>query len=132
MIDEAWLLAVHIAAAVTWIGGVIVLGVVGVAPGEAVRRRLATWNRRVTTPAMLATWGLGITLAMRGGWFAAPWLAAKITIVVALSGLHGVLSGRLRRASAWPVDGEGATLALPSATVAAVAAIAVLVVVKPF
>jgi len=32
---------------------------------------------------------LGITLAVMGGWYSAPWLWAKLVLVFMLSGLHG-------------------------------------------
>jgi putative membrane protein len=41
---------------------------------------------------MIATWLLGLWLAWQGGWFAAPWLHAKLALVLALSGFHGLLA----------------------------------------
>jgi putative membrane protein len=38
---------------------------------------------------MLATWALGLWLAWAGSWLSAPWLHAKIVLVLVLSGLHG-------------------------------------------
>lgn len=103
-----WLKGLHLAVVLTWVGGLVLLGVTAAAlrpAKEAVllphEKRLATailrWDRRVTTPAMLGAWALGIGLASWGGWFGALWLSAKLPIVVALSGLHGVLSATLRR-----------------------------------
>ena len=103
-----WLKGLHLAAVLTWVGGLMLLAVTAAAlrnvkdgvllPHE---KRLATavlrWDRRVTTPAMLAVWALGIGLASWGGWFGALWLSAKLPIVVALSGLHGILTATLRR-----------------------------------
>jgi protoporphyrinogen IX oxidase len=103
-----WLKGLHLAAVLTWVGGLVLLGVATAAlrpVAETVllphEKRLGTailhWDRRVTTPAMLAAWALGIALASWGGWFGALWLSAKLPIVVGLSGLHGVLAATLRR-----------------------------------
>jgi len=64
------------------------------------------------------------------GWFSSPWLIIKLVIVVALSGLHGAQSGRLRRAVQ-----SGQNPILKGASVAIVLAmlvIATLAFVKPF
>ena len=138
-----WLKALHVAAVVTWIGGMLIasiaLSILSASPQPrspaalqaiaAVRR----WNRIVTTPAMLLVWGLGLAMAVQGNWFSSWWLMLKLAIVVALSALAGVQSGTLRRASSAPGWKVPAWLryAAPS-TLAAVLAIAILVVTKPF
>ena len=66
-------------------------------PGADTVRALRSWSLRVTTPAMLATLALGLFLAQGAGWFAAAWLQAKLLPVLALTALHGMLSGQLRR-----------------------------------
>ena len=89
------------------------------------------WDQRLTTPAMLLVWGLGLTLALSQGWFAAPWLQAKLVFVLALSALHGVQSGALRRLA----GGAGRTRQqiVPTLVITiSVASIAMLAVVKPF
>lgn len=130
--DPLWLVALHVAAAMTWIAGMILLGLAD--PGSdtaAGLRRARTWNRLVTTPAMLLTWVLGVTLATRGGWFGEPWLWAKLILVLALSALHGRLSGRLRRHVATD-PGDGAAVVPLTPSLVAAAAIVVLAFVKPF
>lgn len=133
----------HLAAVLVWIGGLLLLGVTVTAlraVNDAVllphEKRVGTavlqWDRRVTTPAMLAAWALGIGLASWGGWFGAFWLSAKLTIVVGLSGLHGVLSATLRRhveqadrpAPSWIRHA-------PALAIAGAAVIAMLAIVKP-
>ncbi len=87
-------------------------------------------DRRVTSPALLMTWALGLSLAVWAGWFPSTWLIVKLIFVVALSALHGMQSGRLRRLMR---DGEpakgipGAGIAIPVAMLA----IAILAFVKP-
>jgi putative membrane protein len=138
-----WLKALHIAAAVTWISGMLATGLA--VASIAARTEIQTahdprfldatrrWDRHVTLPAMLLVWGLGITMAMRAGWFSSTWLMIKLAIVVALSALHGLLSGTLRR------FGHGADRRLPAvlryaapATIIGVVLIALLAVTKPY
>ena len=131
-----WLKGLHVAAAFAFASGTLAsavfvstLKVASPAPpgAIAVARR---WERGVTTPTMLATWILGLTLATKGGWFTSLWLLAKLAFVVVLSAVHGIMSARLRRAAAgmpppkvrWP----------PVVIVCSAAAIALLAVVKPF
>ena len=135
-----WLKAFHIVAVVTWVGGLLLVAVALAASGPrpeggttvwlaAVRR----WDRQVTSPAMLAAWALGLTLALQGGWFPSGWLTAKLVLVLGLSGFHGVLTGRLRRLApgghsglSVPIHGFGAPSIL-----AALLGIVVLVILKP-
>ena len=137
-----WLKAVHIAAAMTWISG-IVLAALAVASGPVRTdgaaapdaRWLATirgWDRRVTLPAMLVVFALGLTMAMQAGWFSARWLMLKLAIVATLAALHGVLSGRLRRLDQEAGSGPAALLYAAPATILGVVLIAILAVTKPF
>ncbi|MGB6231670.1 MAG: hypothetical protein WBF53_16255 [Litorimonas sp.] len=93
---------------------------------------LKAYDRAVTTPAMILALALGITLGVLGGWFSSAWLGAKILLVIGLSGLHGALTGRLRRAI-WETDGKpapGGHLFLPMG-LGLVALIVLLVTLKP-
>ncbi|MBY6264089.1 hypothetical protein EI613_19515 [Azospirillum sp. 412522] len=137
-----WLKAFHIVSVTVWIGGMFVAAIAVAAlsaskslpgaPGRgdligAVRR----WDRWATSPAMLLAWLFGLAVATQGGWFGARWLMMKLVFVVALSGLHGMLSGTLRklaRTDAPPSPASGH--ALP-AIVGATVVIVLLVVVKP-
>ena len=51
---------------------------------------------------MVLAWILGITLAVKGAWFGAGWLSAKLVFVVALSAVHGVQTKTLRKLAAFP------------------------------
>ena len=62
--------------------------------------RISKWFRLVAGSALFGLWGFGLTLALMGGWFGAGWLTVKLALVLALSGVHGALSGQLRRATA--------------------------------
>ncbi len=139
--DYVWLKALHIAAVATWVGGMLVAAVTVAAfsvsptetPGGAViLDAVRSWDRRVTAPAMFLVWGLGLTLALKGGWFAAPWLILKLVLVLLLSVLHGLLSGTLRRLGRPDSRRAPAFLAYaPTVIVTCVALIVVLVVIKP-
>ena len=120
MIDYRALLLIHLVAVPLFVSGALVTALILPSLGrgeptpqrQAERRRVRRWNLFLTTPAMLVVWIAGLSLAIEGGWFAAGWLQAKIALVVMLSGLHGIQSGRLRRLDrrdgtapvpAWPV-----------------------------
>lgn len=104
----------HVAAVMVWIGGML----------AAALAPVGRWDRLVTTPAMLLAFAFGLALATTGGWFPQRWLVAKLAVVVALAALHGLLAGRQRRGLAPPRH------AAPL-TVAGIAVIALLAVVKP-
>jgi len=138
-----WIKALHVAAVVTWVAGLLmlslVLSILATAPAPSLpqERRLmaalARWDRTVTSPAMVLAWVLGISLAVHGGFFTATWLAAKLVLVVALSALHGVLAGTLRRLSSGSTRRPAISLRFACGfTVVGVTAIASLVVLKPF
>lgn len=135
-----WLKALHLAAVVTWIGGMIMLGLVlghaaaGRPPDlQRLLARLHGWDRRVTGPAMGLAWILGIWMVVDAGWLGANWLWVKLVIVALLSALHGMLAGNLRRLAGdadW-MPPPALRLALPF-TLAGLAGIAAMVIVKPF
>ncbi|RQU76312.1 hypothetical protein DF049_18280 [Burkholderia cenocepacia] len=89
--------AVHLAAIVTFVGGLLLSSVAVRIANLAVHRAVRRWDRTVTAPALAIVWIAGIALALSGHWFGAVWLSVKLVLVVALSVLHGVLAGTLRR-----------------------------------
>ena len=60
---------------------------------EAVLEFDSTW----TSPAMLSAWCAGIAMAYLARWWNHSWFLWKVLLVVALSGLHGLLIGTLDR-----------------------------------
>jgi protoporphyrinogen IX oxidase len=96
-----WLKAFHIIAVIAWMAGMLYLPRLFVYHCEAdvgsiqsetfkvMERRLL---RAIINPAMIATWVLGLWLAWEGNFFKAPWLHAKLLLVVLMSGVHGMLS----------------------------------------
>lgn len=133
-----YVVAAHVTAVVFLVGGLLahdrMMNATALLPREQQAGTLAIlfqFDRRVTTPALLLVWAFGLSLAVWGRWFPSPWLLVKLVFVLALSALHGVQSGRLRRfvQDTKPAAGiPGAGLAI----VIAMLAIAVLAVVKPF
>ena len=92
----------HLLAVVVWMGGMIVTPAIAAAlpddrAGRDARIALFAHFRRIVTPAMIATLALGLGLAQWAAWFDDGWLQAKLGLVLAMTALHGVLSGQLRR-----------------------------------
>lgn len=126
-----WLKAVHVAAVLLFIGGLFAQAF-ALAAAQATAP-LARWDRLVTVPAMLLVWVTGATIAVEAGWFASPWLWAKLAFVLALTGLHGIQSGKLRRLRGGDLPSSpNSALRVAGFIATAVASIAVLVVAKPF
>jgi len=93
-----WVKAFHIIAVIAWMAGMLYLPRLFVYHCEAERgsRQSETFKvmerrllKAIITPAMIATWLLGLWLAWQGHWFAAPWLHLKLALVIALSAAHG-------------------------------------------
>ena len=99
--------AAHLVSLFVWIGGMVAVAVALRYPALIHMKPLQAYDRAVTTPAMILALTFGILLGMQGGWFASAWLGMKILLALALSGLHGALVGKLRRA-AWERSDDGA------------------------
>jgi protoporphyrinogen IX oxidase len=101
-----WIKAFHIIAVIAWMAGMLYLprlfvyhcaaaqGSVQSETFKVMERRLL---RAIMNPTMIATWLLGLWVAWLGpdshyGWFASPWLQAKIVLVLVLSAMHGMLA----------------------------------------
>jgi protoporphyrinogen IX oxidase len=93
-----WLKAFHVIAVIAWMAGMLYLPRLFVyhceaEPGSKQSETFKVMERRllkaIINPAMIATWLLGLWLAWSGGWYASPWLQAKVVLVLGLSALHG-------------------------------------------
>ncbi|GBQ80143.1 hypothetical protein AA13595_0246 [Gluconacetobacter johannae DSM 13595] len=138
-----WLKAIHVSAAVIWISGLLIsaLTLATTALGgnrpvtkerTAIVAAMRRWDRSVTAPAMILVWAVGLALATMGDWFPQRWLLIKLGVVLALSMLHGLLSGSLRKAAIGQGK-RGANLGYaPWLVVLAMSTIVILVVLKPF
>jgi protoporphyrinogen IX oxidase len=133
----------HVSADIVFIAGLLAAALVMTALSfQAARdlvkeRRLIQgmrgWHRAVTAPALVVAWACGIWLALQAGWFHSGWLHAKLVLVLALSALHGVLSGALLRACASaPAVPARAWRAAPALALGAIVAVIWLALMKPF
>jgi putative membrane protein len=91
----------HLVAMVAWVGTMVAIPAIlarGPAPAE-LAQRLRAPLRLLATPGLLLTWGFGIANAVQADAFDDTWLHVKLAFVLALSAVHGVMSGQLRRAA---------------------------------
>jgi protoporphyrinogen IX oxidase len=100
-----WAKALHIIAVMSWMAGMLYLPRLFVyhceaEPGSKQSETFKVMERRllkaIINPAMIASWALGLGLAWGGGWFSAHWLQGKILLVLALSGVHGLMARWVR------------------------------------
>lgn len=91
----------HLVAMVAWVGTMIAVPAVlarGPASPELAARLRGTF-RLLATPGLLLTWAFGIANAVQADAFDDTWLQVKLVFVLALSAVHGVMAGQLRRAA---------------------------------
>ena len=137
-----WIKAAHVVALIAWMAAMLYLPRLfvyhaGVPAGSPQSETFKVMERRlkiaIMTPAMLATWALGLTLAWQSQAYREGWLQAKFILVLAMSGLHGWFSRMVRDFAAdrntraprfYRMVNEAPTLLL--------VAIVVLAIVKPF
>jgi putative membrane protein len=137
-----WLKAVHVIAVIAWMAGMLYLPRLFVYHCEAeagskqsetfkvMERRLLTV---IITPAMVATWALGLWLAWDGGLFASHWLQAKLGLVVLMSALHGLFVRYVRDFAAdRNRHSQRFYRLLNEAPTVLMIGIVILVIVKPF
>lgn len=133
MIPYLWLKAAHVACVLVFVGGLFSQSLAVAAGSRGDAEMVARWDGRVTVPAMLLVWLSGALLAVEGAWSTSHWLWVKLVVVVALTGLHGVQSGRLRRLrNGAGQQGDTRSFSSMGVVALAVALIAILVVAKPF
>jgi putative membrane protein len=137
-----WIKAIHVIAVISWMAGMLYLPRLLVyhtdaEPGSVQSETFKVMERRllraIINPAMMITWVLGLWLAWKGFGFSGGWLHAKIALVVVMSGMHGYLSGAVRKfaedrndrpARHWRLVNEVPTVLM--------IIIVILVIVKPF
>ena len=100
-----WTKALHIISVIAWMAGIFYLPRLFVyhADAAAAGEPSATFKvmerrlyKAIMTPAMIATWILGLALMYVAQAWTQPWFHAKLVLVIAMSGLHGWLGARLR------------------------------------
>lgn len=95
-----WVKALHIIAVIAWMAGMLYLPRlfvyhVGAAKGSDLSETLKIMENRllrfIMNPAMIVTWVLGLLLLMGNpALMQAPWMHAKLTLVVLMSVVHMV------------------------------------------
>ena len=102
--------ALHIIAVIAWMAGMLYLPRLFVYHCEAEKgsKQSETFKlmeqrllRFIMTPAMLASWLLGVVLVLQGQWLAAGWFHAKLVLVLAMTALQGLFA---RWAGAFAAD----------------------------
>ena len=92
--------SLHVVSVIAWMAGMLYLPRLFVyhadaAPGSVPSETFKVMERRllraIMNPAMIATWGFGITmLVLIPDWLSDGWLHAKLTLVVVMTGIHHV------------------------------------------
>lgn len=137
-----WIKALHILAVISWMAGLLYLPRLFVYHADVERGSTASetfklMERRllkgIMNPAMIVVWLSGLYIAYAFNDFRAPWLHAKLALVLLMSGLHGYLVGRTR-AFAEDRNDKSARFyrIINEAPTVLMIGIVVLVVVKPF
>lgn len=102
-----WIKALHVISVIFWMAGMYMLprlfvyhypSAVGSEMSETMKSAERRLMRIIINPAMIAAWIFGILLVFAlypglEGFGQAGWLHGKLTLVVGLSALHGMLSG---------------------------------------
>jgi putative membrane protein len=129
----AYIKAFHIIAIIAWMAGLLYLPRLFVYHAESKTGseqsetfKVMEWRllRYITTPAMLASWALGLWLAFSGviDWSKDGWFHLKLFLVLVLSAYHGLLAK-------WTKDFAGDRNEVPTLLMIL---IVILVVVRPF
>lgn len=139
-----WIVAAHVIVVIFWMAGLFMLPRYLVYHQEALAAgridEAAQWIERegkirsiILTPAMIAVWLLGLTLASVGQHWAEGWLHVKLLCVLLLSGYHGWAVGYAKRLARGEMRLAGRTLRMINEVPALLGiAIVVLAFVKPF
>lgn len=139
-----WIVAAHVIFVIFWMAGLFMLPRYLVYHQEALvagrTDEAAVWVERegkiraiILTPAMIAVWVLGLTLATVGQHWGEGWLHAKLLFVLLLSGYHGWAVGYAKRLATGVMRLDARRLRMVNEVPALMATvIVVLVFVKPF
>lgn len=136
-------LAIHLIGNILWLGGVAMaaltaLGLRASAGEQAAAAGIKALRRALlalAAPGLLLAWigGLWVLLPNFGAYRAAGWMHGKLTLIVVMTALTGVFTGRMRRAAAGQAQlGNGLLLATTLVAVLGAATVVVLAVLKPF
>lgn len=137
-----WLKAAHLIFVIFWMAGLFMLPRFLVYHQESAANadEAALWVQReqrliriILNPSMIIVWILGLYLAYEISAFKDGWFHAKLLLILLLTGYHGWMAGYARKLAAGKQTLSGRTLRLLNEVPGvAVAAIVILVIVKPF
>ena len=137
-----WIKALHIIAVIAWMAGLLYLprlfiyhtaSVKGSTESETFKVMERRLLKFIMNPAMIVVWITGPTVAYLYGDFLSPWLHAKLTLVLILSGIHGYFAKTVRSfANDANTLSAGAFRVLNEVPTLLMVLIVILVVVKPF
>ena len=101
----AWILALHVITVIAWMAGMLYLPrlfvyhsevAVGSPESEMLKKHEQLLLRRIVTPAMIAVWILGLTLAYVTAAYEDTWFRIKFALVIVMSGLHGFFAATVK------------------------------------
>jgi putative membrane protein len=101
-----WIKALHVVAVISWMAGLLYLprlfvyhcaASIGSPQSETFKVMERRLLRFIMTPAMIVSWIFGLALMISAAWIKAPWMHAKLLLVLVLSGVHGWLSVCVKR-----------------------------------
>lgn len=138
-----WIKTIHVIAVMSWMAGMLYLPrlfVYHVEQGQTSRmadvfkimeRRLM---RLIINPAMILTWVFGIALIIANPDFMHQgWLHTKLTLVLALTGVHGMFSKYRRQLAAGTCTKSAKFFRIINEVPTVIMiAVVILVIVKPF
>ncbi len=137
-----WIKAGHVIFVIFWIAGLFMLPRYYIyhqeaAPGSDEEKRWIDRERKlrniILTPSIGLVWLFGILLATAGHWWLAPWLHAKLLLVLLLSGYHGYMVAYGKKLARGERPNSGTALRIMNELPGIIVAIiVVLVIVKPF
>jgi len=97
-----WIKALHVISLIAWMAAVFYMPRLFVYHtetqiGSAESARFMVMEKRllkaIMTPAMIATWLFGLwLLVLEPGWLSQGWLHVKLTAVLLLTGMHGLMA----------------------------------------
>lgn len=138
-----WLRAIHIIFVISWMAGLLYLPRLfvyhcRVAPGSEASELLKVMERRlyyyIMLMAMVVSWVLGLwMLVQQPGLLDLPWMHAKLTLVVLLTGVHHIQGAWMKRfARDENKHSEGFYRAMNEIPTLIMIAVVIFAVVEPF
>lgn len=136
--DQLLLRAAHVFGVILWIGGTATAALIVAFAAADASAKVAAAARRavlyVATPGLLLAWLAGLVVLITGwaGYKSAGWMHTKLTVALVVTGLTGMLTGRLRRAAGGGDAKPGLLRGLALGILALAVAVLVLARLQPF